>query len=173
MAWNIPQRLGLPWIYSDLRYSQGKLFTCFKIRTMRIGMEALQPSTNSRRKNPNDSRILPSRQWMRRVGFDELPQLYNVFRGEMAIFGPRPLNHSDWMLLSNKQRRARALRKAGCFGPYSMLREHKNDDDLMVANDALIRLLSIKEKQGRRSIVQFRTFILIATVKAILQGKVH
>jgi lipopolysaccharide/colanic/teichoic acid biosynthesis glycosyltransferase len=173
MTGSIYTHLGFPWLYLDQRYSNGRPFVCYKIRTMHTGMEAQQPSANFVSKDHRDSRVLPSRGWMRRIGFDELPQLYNVMRGEMAFFGPRPMNDRDWVKLSSKQRVARASRKAGCFGPYAMLRRNKNEGNLLTANDALIRLLVRKEKIGGWPLLWFRSYILVGTLWAILQGKVR
>ena len=61
-----------------------RVFTMFKLRTMRPG----QYSTAITAKN--DPRVFPFGALLRRTKVDELPQLYNVLRGDMAIVGPRP-----------------------------------------------------------------------------------
>ncbi len=76
---------------------QGALFTVFKFRTMRQGAEAdkaallpLNESTGPLFKMRNDPRRTRLGKWLRRSSLDELPQLYNVLRGEMSLVGPRP-----------------------------------------------------------------------------------
>ncbi|KFC64554.1 Sugar transferase [Devosia sp. LC5] len=63
----------------------GSAFNLYKFRTMRkdAGPEAAQD---------NDTRILPGCHLLRQLRLDELPQLYNIWRGEMSFIGPRPVS---------------------------------------------------------------------------------
>jgi len=62
-----------------------RVFTMFKLRTMRPGQA--YPSAITAK---NDPRVFPFGALLRRTKVDELPQLYNVLRGDMTIVGPRP-----------------------------------------------------------------------------------
>jgi sugar transferase (PEP-CTERM system associated) len=65
----------------------GQTFTIHKFRTMRADAEA---GTGPVWSGANDTRVTPVGRFMRRTRLDELPQLWNVLRGEMSLIGPRP-----------------------------------------------------------------------------------
>jgi exopolysaccharide biosynthesis polyprenyl glycosylphosphotransferase len=77
---------GGPALFKQVRVSQdGKLFRMIKFRTMRQDAEAFASWTTE-----NDPRVTRLGRFLRRTSLDELPQLFNVLRGEMSIVGPRP-----------------------------------------------------------------------------------
>jgi len=88
-----------PVIFRQIRTGQhGKPFTLYKFRTMVDGADALldehirtSAAFRERRKLDNDPRVTRVGAWLRRTSIDELPQLYNVLRGDMSIVGPRPV----------------------------------------------------------------------------------
>lgn len=80
-------RAGSGVIYRQTRVGmQGRHFTVVKFRTMHHDAEA----TGARLAVREDPRIVPGLRWMRATRADELPQLWNVLRGEMSLVGPRP-----------------------------------------------------------------------------------
>ena len=64
----------------------GRVFTLYKLRTMRTDAERDGPQFATQR----DRRVFPLGRWLRRFRLDEIPQLWNVLRGELSIVGPRP-----------------------------------------------------------------------------------
>jgi lipopolysaccharide/colanic/teichoic acid biosynthesis glycosyltransferase len=70
----------------------GKTFKCYKFRSMHTDM-AFNPYTEE-----EDSRIFPFGKTMRKMRIDELPQLWNVIKGDMHLIGPR----AEWDILVNK-----------------------------------------------------------------------
>src|SRR5262249_28966265 len=77
-----------PGFYTQTRLGlRGKPFTIYKIRTMYHDCER---HTGAQWSSPGDRRIVPVCHLLRRLHLDELPQLWNVVRGEMGLIGPRP-----------------------------------------------------------------------------------
>jgi lipopolysaccharide/colanic/teichoic acid biosynthesis glycosyltransferase len=77
-------------------------FTLFKFRTMTAGADQQQPLLEGLNeaegpvfKIKDDPRITRIGRFLRRYSIDELPQLFNVFKGEMSLVGPRPLPVRD------------------------------------------------------------------------------
>jgi lipopolysaccharide/colanic/teichoic acid biosynthesis glycosyltransferase len=89
-------RLGSPVLLRQQRVGRhGDRFTLYKFRTMlpdRRTTHQHYPGPDRRRthKHPDDPRHTPLGRWLRRYSLDELPQLFNVARGDMSLVGPRP-----------------------------------------------------------------------------------
>ncbi|MEX0869661.1 MAG: exopolysaccharide biosynthesis polyprenyl glycosylphosphotransferase [Nitriliruptoraceae bacterium] len=80
---------GRPLLYWQERVGRnGETFWMVKFRTMRTDAE--DDGHGPRLATPDDPRIIPACRWVRATRMDELPQLYNVVRGEMSLVGPRP-----------------------------------------------------------------------------------
>jgi exopolysaccharide biosynthesis polyprenyl glycosylphosphotransferase len=76
-----------PMLYAQKRVGRyGKEFTIFKFRSMVTNAETNGPALSSH----EDPRITKFGQFMRRTHIDEIPQFYNVIRGDMSLVGPRP-----------------------------------------------------------------------------------
>lgn len=77
-----------PAFYSQVRLGRGgQPFHVYKIRSM---MHDCERYTGPKWSNGRDPRVLPIGRVLRRLHIDELPQLWNVLRGEMSLIGPRP-----------------------------------------------------------------------------------
>lgn len=98
---------GAPPLFAQTRIGKGgRSFDCLKFRTMRLDAEATlsrllerDPEARAawleRQKLPSDPRVTPLGRFLRISSLDELPQLINVVRGEMALVGPRPIVASE------------------------------------------------------------------------------
>lgn len=85
---------GGPAIFRQTRVGRdGQTFSCLKLRSMVVDAEQLRPPTEEGDvlyKMKDDPRITRPGRLIRRLSLDELPQLWNVLRGEMSLVGPRP-----------------------------------------------------------------------------------
>jgi lipopolysaccharide/colanic/teichoic acid biosynthesis glycosyltransferase len=87
-----------PFLYWGPRAGKdGNAFPCCKIRTMVVGADALKAKLlwRNQRQGPifkldDDPRVTSVGRWLRRYSLDEIPQFWNVLKGEMSLVGPRP-----------------------------------------------------------------------------------
>jgi len=105
----------------------GKPFTLYKFRTMRVDAEkhGAQFATKS------DPRVTPIGRFLRKTRLDELPQLWNVLRGEMSLVGPRPERPEFIEQLSDEipDYLNRLGLKPGLTGPAQVINGYDNDID--------------------------------------------
>jgi len=87
-----------PVLFSQERVGRrGRHFRLFKLRTMTVDAEQRRAELIAQSSDPDwlkldhDPRVTRVGRWLRRLSLDELPQLWNVVRGEMSLVGPRPL----------------------------------------------------------------------------------
>jgi len=98
----------------------GKPFTIYKFRTMMTNAEQFQHELAAMNemsgpvfKITKDPRITPVGKWLRKWSLDELPQLFNVLRGEMSLVGPRPLPVDEVKRFNDLAHRRRLSVKPG------------------------------------------------------------
>ena len=113
--------------------NRGRLFKIYKFRTMSVDAELLHHEVmgtqNGLHKLPSDPRVTSLGRWLRKSSLDELPQLFNVLRGEMSLVGPRPWALYDALRLG-KAGKARLNAVPGITGPWQIAaRSHLLDLD--------------------------------------------
>lgn len=117
-----------PIIGLDRIGKNGKSIRVYKFRTMHPYSEFLQDYVihingyNQKGKPHNDFRVARWGKLFRKLWIDELPQLINVFKGEMKLVGLRPLSKVRFCELPEDLRNERLNYKPGCFPPYVALK---------------------------------------------------
>ena len=116
-----------PVLFRQVRIGQhGRAFVMFKFRTMLDGADAMLPDVSrlNEMQGPvfklrRDPRITTVGRWLRVWSLDELPQLWNVVRGEMSLVGPRPPLAAEVARYEGSQRR-RLTMKPGMTGAWQV-----------------------------------------------------
>lgn len=105
VAWKIRKNLGSPVLFRQTRPGlHGKPFEMVKFRTMKDAVDAQGNPL------PDSERMTPFGDKLRNSSLDELPELWNVLKGEMSLVGPRPLLMQYLPLYSQEQARRHEVR---------------------------------------------------------------
>ncbi|MEA2218772.1 MAG: hypothetical protein QOJ35_1398 [Solirubrobacteraceae bacterium] len=158
-----------PILYRSMRPGiGGKPFACLKFRTMyrdadqrQADLESLNEATGALFKMRDDPRMTPVGRLLRRYSVDELPQLFNVLRGEMSLVGPRPLPERDFQRLEEWHKK-RYLVTPGITGLWQVSGRSELDFDDLVRLDFLYL---------ERWSVFLDLSILVKTVPAVFSRK--
>lgn len=129
-AWRIWREDPGPVFFGQERIGRnGRPFTMWKIRSMRVGSEKLDHLNQSTLRD--DPRVLPIGRIMRRWNLDEVPQFWNVLRGQMSLVGPRPERtfHSEKLSDQIPHYNARYTTKPGITG-WAQIHGLRGDTDL-------------------------------------------
>lgn len=105
VAWQIRRNLGSPVLFRQVRPGlDGKPFEMVKFRTMRDALDTQGKLL------PDPERMTPLGSFLRASSLDELPELWNVLKGDMSLVGPRPLLMEYLPLYSPEQYRRHEVR---------------------------------------------------------------
>ncbi len=125
-----------PILFCQKRVGQyGKLFTVYKFRSMTVKAAASVASKSSEATSiasTEQSRITPLGEKLRRYKLDELPELWNVLKGDMSFVGPRPDVPGYADQLKGEERDILKL-KPGITGPASL--KYRNEEELLASVD--------------------------------------
>ncbi|WP_254602181.1 sugar transferase [Sphingomonas bacterium] len=162
-----------PMIFGHRRIGQyGRQFRCFKFRSMVVDAEARLEELLSRdadarlewerdHKLRSDPRITMIGNFLRRTSLDELPQLFNVLRGEMSLVGPRPIVEAE-------------VRRYGrYFGYYKQVRPGITGLWQVSgrSNTSYRRRVALDVKFAKSQSVRLYVNILLKTVPSVLLAK--
>ena len=157
-------------LFNQIRVGKdGQGFRCFKLRSMASDAEARLEAVLANdpqaaaewaehRKLKNDPRITKLGHFIRKTSLDELPQLWNVLKGDMSLVGPRPIV-PDELAMYGKNAAGYLAHRPGLTGLWQVSGRSDCDYDTRVALDL--------EWSAKRSVVSYLEIIL-KTVPAVL-----
>jgi exopolysaccharide production protein ExoY len=162
-----------PIIFSHLRTGRhGKTFGCLKFRTMVPNADEVlhellhqDPQLKSEwmrdHKLRNDPRITAIGRFLRRTSLDELPQLWNVLRGDMSLVGPRPVVRDEWQRYGHRLDTYLAA-KPGVTGLWQVMGR---------SNSCYRRRVALDSYYVRKRSLLLDAYILLKTVRVVLGGR--
>lgn len=101
----VRMKLGSPIFFKQARPGlNGEIFNIYKFRTMTDGLD------NNKKVLPDKKRLTKFGKYLRSTSLDELPELWNIVKGEMSLVGPRPLLIEYLPLYSDRQSRRHEVR---------------------------------------------------------------
>ena len=162
-----------PVIFAHTRIGRnGQLFRCYKFRSMRVDAEArlsevLQADPAAREewarshKLRCDPRVTPLGDFLRRSSLDELPQFFNVIRGEMSLVGPRPIVEAERVRYGRRFQAYCAV-KPGITGLWQVCGRNDITYRARVALDAYY---------ARKKSPALDLYILLMTVPCVLRSR--
>ncbi len=144
-----------------------QVFNIYKFRTIMINPYHHINSENILFK-PDLFQYVPAFcKWLRKTGLDELPQLFNVLKGEMSLVGPRPLTISDLEVLRNKYPQYYSARnlitiKPGITGMWQIFGNR---------NEGIENLISLDLYYNEHTSLSVDLRILLSTILSVARGK--
>lgn len=147
VLWLVVRRDGGAFFFAHPRVGRnGETFPCLKIRTMVVNADEvlrdiLENDPERARewqthfKLRNDPRVTKIGRILRATSLDELPQVFNVLKGEMSIVGPRPITDEELQLYGDLAESYRAVRP-GLTGPWQITGRRENDFESRAGLDA-------------------------------------
>ncbi|MGA0606740.1 sugar transferase [Phenylobacterium sp. VNQ135] len=164
---------GGPALFGHKRLGRdGRHFKCLKFRSMAVDAEARLAELLARdpaaraewekdHKLRNDPRVTKLGAFLRKSSLDELPQLFNVLRGEMSLVGPRPIVDAEVAKYGRRFRQYCAV-KPGITGLWQVSGRNDTSYRSRVAMDCIYA-------RRRNAVMDFK--IMVATVPAVLLSR--
>lgn len=146
----------------------GTTFACYKFRTMVVNADAMREELRAQQgangatfKMTRDPRVTSVGRWLRRFSLDELPQLFNVWLGQMSLIGPRPHPLDDVERYDDVATR-RLLAKPGMTGLWQV----SGRSDLDWEQAVMLDLYYVENWS-----LPLDAIIIMRTVKAVITGR--
>lgn len=140
----------------------GKIFEMYKLRTMKMNAPDLRNSDNSTYNDPNDPRITKTGRILRKTSIDELPQIFNILKGDMSWVGPRPITINRPLEEYDEKRKVRLNVRPGITGYSQAYFRNSIGQEEKLQYDA---------EYARKVTFLGDVKIVIKTILTIVQGK--
>ena len=114
----------------------GKIFNMFKLRSMSMNAPDIRNKDNSTYNAPDDPRVTRIGRLMRKTSVDELPQVFNIIKGDMSFIGPRPITTDKPMSEYDEKRRIRLTVRPGITGYSQAYYRNAISQEEKLQNDA-------------------------------------
>ena len=114
----------------------GQIFEMYKLRSMKVDAPDLRNADNSTYNAPDDSRITKTGKVIRKISIDELPQIFNILRGDMSFIGPRPITTNRPLSDYDEKRKKRLSVRPGITGYSQAYYRNSIDQETKLQYDA-------------------------------------
>jgi lipopolysaccharide/colanic/teichoic acid biosynthesis glycosyltransferase len=159
-----------PWVYRERRISRGREFDLLKFRTLRVDvLERMRTEDgHAREYEGDDANLTAAGRFLKRRYLDELPQLWNVLRGDLSLVGPRPWPRSmvERQVAGGADYRLTTM--AGLTGPVQSTKGETPLDRYAATDLAYVEACRTLSQWG---LLRRDLSILRATVRAMRRGE--
>ena len=145
------------------RGKDGTIFNMYKLRSMKVNAPDIRNKDNSTFNSADDPRVTKIGKLMRKISVDELPQVFNILKGDMSVVGNRPLPLYEAELLTSDEYIDRFMAPAGLTGLWQV--EKRGNSGKMSADER--KQLDIKYAKTFSFWLDMK--IILKTVTAFIQ----
>lgn len=151
-----------PIFYSTARIGKnGRIFKMLKLRSMKVNAPDIRLEDGSTYNSAEDTRVTKVGRFIRKTSIDELPQLFNILKGDMAFIGPRP-DSAFWLSNYTDEERIILTVLPGITGYNQVVNRNSVGTKEKLQNDIIyVKNLSFL----------FDLKILLLTIKAVISRK--
>lgn len=158
-----------PLFFLEKRVSAGKLFSLYKFRIFKVSAISLigKPGVITKSVENNPENLTRVGKVLKKWGFDELPQLWSVLKGDMTIVGPRPVPLNEFEAETAQGIYRKKVMRTGLTGPVQVMKGTERTKDQEIEADNLY--IEKLKRSGPFEVLQMDTNILIKTIKVVLK----
>ena len=158
--------------YSEIRISAGKPFRIYKFRIFKdkVLNNILEKGgfVHTKKLERDKNNLIYTGRLLKQIYMDELPQLFNVLKGDMSLVGPRPTNIANAQQLYEEGCYSKFLIKAGLMGTFQLYKIRKGVYD-QEATD--IKYIDFCQKSSGWKIILYDLKIIFLTIWTVLRAE--